>query len=65
MTRPKTLDLTLLCVVWGLTDKLLLLQDQPTVIIKLKQALEDGQITPDELSKKYPSVAAEYFANVD
>lgn len=47
------------------TDKLLLLQDQPTVIIKLKQALENGQITPDELSEKYPSVAAEFFANVD
>ena len=38
-------------------DKLQLLQDKPTAIVKLQEALEQGAITPDELQKRYPHLA--------
>lgn len=46
-------------------DKLLLLDDKPNAIIKLQQAVEKGLVTPEQIKERYPSVAAEFFANVD
>lgn len=47
------------------TDKLLLLSDRPNAIVKLEQAIKDGRITPEQIKERYPSIADQYFANVD
>lgn len=46
-------------------DKWQLLSNKPTAIVKLEQAVRDGRITPEQIREKYPSIADQYFANVD
>ena len=46
-------------------DKWQLLSNRPTAIVKLEQAIKDGRITPDQIKERYPSIADQYFANVD
>lgn len=55
-----------LATAYGVTfDKRQLLNDKPTAILKLEQAVKDGLITPDQIRERYPSIADQYFANVD
>ena len=46
-------------------DKWQLLSNKPTAIVKLEQAIRDGRITPEQVREKYPTIADQYFANVD
>jgi len=46
-------------------DKWQLLSNKPTAIVKLEQAVRDGRITPEQIRERYPSIADQYFANVD
>jgi len=48
-----------------LFDKMQLLDNKPTAIVKLRQAVETGQITREQVLERYPSLAQEFFADAD
>lgn len=43
-------------------DKLQILQNKPTAIVKLQAALQEGRITPDQVRERWPSLAERLFA---
>lgn len=43
-------------------DKLQLLRNRPTAIVKLQRALEDGRITPDQVRERWPNLADKLFS---
>lgn len=45
-----------------LIDKLQLLQNKPTAIVKLQRAIEQGLITPEQARERWPSLAEKLFA---
>lgn len=47
-----------------LVDKLQLLDNKPTAILKLQQALESGAIRPEQVKERYPSLSDQLFSNV-
>lgn len=42
-----------------------LLDNKPTVIIRLQRALDSGLIDLEQIKEKYPSLAEQFFSNVD
>jgi hypothetical protein len=47
-----------------LIDKLQLLDNKPTAILKLQQAIESGAVTKEQIKERYPSLADQLFVNV-
>lgn len=47
-----------------IVDKLQLLNNKPTAILELQQAIEEGKIKPEQVQERYPSIYEEFFANV-
>jgi hypothetical protein len=46
-----------------LVDKLQLLDNKPTTIVKLQQAIEEGKVTAAQVRERYPSLAEELFTD--
>lgn len=46
-------------------DKLLLLEDKPTAIVKLQRAIESGKIKPEQVRERWPKLADQFFMNVE
>lgn len=48
-----------------LIDKMQLLDNKPTAILKLQQALEAGQITPEQVKERWPTLAEKFFEHAN
>lgn len=47
-----------------LVDKLQLLDNKPTAILKLQKAIDDGRLNSEQVKERYPSLAEELFSDV-
>jgi len=48
-----------------LIDKLRLVQDEPTAIIKLQRAVEQGAVSPEQVRQRWPTLAEEVLVNAN